>query len=75
MLHGWSRDFGLARRVSPKKPRVQEFKIARPCSIPKQKVVGPQKIKISRPETKISRWRTKRAITSFCGAVGLRQTC
>ena len=44
------RYFGLLGAVSPKKPRIEETKIARPCSIPKKKVVGPQKTKISSPE-------------------------
>ena len=37
-------------RVGPSPRKNQEFKIARPCSIPKKKVVGPQKTKIARPE-------------------------
>ena len=40
-------------------PKKQEFKIARPCSIPKKKVVGPQKTKISTPENQDFKiWRT-----------------
>ena len=37
-------------RVGPSPRKNQEFKIARRCSIPKKKVVGPQKTKIARPE-------------------------